>query len=251
MQATRFEYRFRLWIHVVIYLLGFGLVPLLDRFTPGVLEALSITTKSVWLVATSIVAREHLLTFSTASIVLLLLAALFAGLGAWFRLWGTAYVGAGIVQSGGMHGDRLLVDGPYRRTRNPLYLGTLLHTFGIAILMTPVGAALTIALIWIFQFRLALAEEPFLAAKFGQPYLDYKAAVPRFLPAPAPQVAAAGAQPQWMQALLGELYVVGVFVTLIGFGWSFNATPLMRGILISLGASIIARAFLPRQEPQP
>ncbi len=81
----------------------------------------------------------------------------------------------------------MLADGPYRRTRNPLYLGTLLHTLGVTILMPPSGAVFAVVLLWIFQVRLALAEEPFLAARFGQPYLDYKKAVPRFLPATKPQ----------------------------------------------------------------
>jgi protein-S-isoprenylcysteine O-methyltransferase Ste14 len=252
MQATRFEYRFRFAIHVLIYVLGFGLVPLLDRFTPGIVQALSIPTRSTWLIAASILARQHLLTFSTATVVLLIVALVFTGLGAWFRLWGAAYVGARVVKSGEMHGERMLADGPYRRTRNPLYLGTLLHTIGLAILMPPVGAALAIALVWIFQVRLALAEEPFLTAKFGQAYVEYKNAVPRFLPAPTPQVAASGAQAHWGQAVLGELYSIGVFVTMAVFGWNFNADPMFRGILISLGAGIVARAFLPQaaQESQ-
>jgi protein-S-isoprenylcysteine O-methyltransferase Ste14 len=248
MQATRLEYRFRFWIHLVIYALGFGLVPLLNRYTPGIVDALQMATRSTWLIAASILSRQHLLAFSTAVVVLLIVALIFTGLGAWFRTWGSAYVGASVMMSHEMHGERMLADGPYRRTRNPLYLGTLLHTIGLALLMPPVGAGLAIALIWIFQFRLALAEEPFLAAKFGQPYLDYKAAVPRFLPAPSPQVASAGAQPRWPQALVGALYFIGVFVTLAVFGWNFNADPILRGILISLGVSIVARAFLPQEK---
>jgi protein-S-isoprenylcysteine O-methyltransferase Ste14 len=248
MQATRFEYRFRFAIHVLIYALGFGLVPLADRFTPGIVQALQVATRSTWLIAASILSRQHLLSFTAAVVVLLVVALVFTGLGAWFRVWGAAYVGARVVKSSEMHGERMLADGPYRRTRNPLYLGTLLHTAGLAILMPPVGAALAIALIWIFQVRLALAEEPFLTAKFGQAYVEYRAAVPRFLPAPAALVAASGEQPRWGQAVLGELYFIGVFVTMAVFGWNFNADPMFRGILISLGAGIVARAFLPRGE---
>jgi protein-S-isoprenylcysteine O-methyltransferase Ste14 len=192
MQATRFEYRFRFAIHVLIYVLGFGLVPLLDRFTPGIVQALSIPTRSTWLIAASILARQHLLTFSTATVVLLIVALVFTGLGAWFRLWGAAYVGARVVKSGEMHGERMLADGPYRRTRNPLYLGTLLHVFGLVMLMPPSGAVFLVATIWIFQYRLALAEEPFLTKTFGAAYVEYAKRVPRFLPMLAPQVPAGG-----------------------------------------------------------
>jgi protein-S-isoprenylcysteine O-methyltransferase Ste14 len=246
MQATRFEYKFRFLIYLLICVLGFGLVPVADRFTPGIVEQLQVATRSTWLIGASILSRQHLLTFSTATVVLLIVALVFTGLGAWFRVWGAAYAGARSVTSSEMHGERMLADGPYRRTRNPLFLGTLLHTIGLAILMPPVGAALAIALIWIFQVRLALAEETFLGAKLGEPYAAYKKAVPRFLPAPSPQVAAGEAQPHWGLALLRELYFVGVFVTMAVFGWNFNADPMYRGILISLGAGIVARAFLPQ-----
>jgi hypothetical protein len=33
------------------------------------------------------------------------------------------------------------------------------------------------------------------------------------------------------------------------FGWRYNASLLIKGVLISLGISLIARAFLPRSEP--
>ncbi len=251
MPATQFEYRFRFIIHAILFALGFGLIPLLSAVTPGILQALDITTRSTWLIASSAIARERLLTFSTATIVVLILAIVFMALAAWLRVWGAAYIGASVVKSPIMHADgpgsrAMLADGPYRHTRNPLYLGTLLHTFGLAILMPPVGAAFTIALIWIFQVRLALAEEPFLNARYGQPYIDYMRAVPRFLPTPAPQVPSAGDKPHWLQAILGEIYFLGALLTLAIFGWNFNAQPLQRGILISLGIALITRAFLPK-----
>lgn len=242
MRATGFEYRFRFALHAVIYILGFT-APWL--FVPALADVPGFSTKSTWLVASSMLSREGWLTFSAATVVLLVLALLFTALGAFLRIWGSAYVGSSVVKSPAMHGAAMLADGPFRRTRNPLYLGTLLHTFGIAILMPPSGALFTIALIWIFQVRLALAEEPFLTARFGQPYLDYKAAVPRFLPALTPLVPAAGARPHWLQSLLGEIYFPAVFLVLAIFGWSFNAQPIRQGLLISVGLWLIVRALLP------
>jgi protein-S-isoprenylcysteine O-methyltransferase Ste14 len=148
-----------------------------------------------------------------------------------------------------MHGGSLLADGPYRRTRNPLYLGTLLHTLGIALLMPPSGAIVAVVLLWIFQVRLARAEEPFLTARFGQAYLGYAARVPRFLPVPTPQVPAAGAHPHWLSAIFAELYFLLAFLVLATLGWTFDGTTLRRAILISLGLWLIARAFLPRPMP--
>jgi hypothetical protein len=244
MHATRFEYRFRIVILVLIFAVGFGLVPLLINTVPGIVEALGIATKSTWLVLASLLWRAKLLSFNTATIVVMCVAIVFAALGAWLRVWGTAYVGSQVVRSQDMHAEALLADGPYRRTRNPLYLGLLLHTFALVILMPPIGAAITVALVWVFQFRLALAEEPFLAEKYGGAYLAYKEAVPRFLPSPSPAVAAAGVKPRWVQALLGEIYFVGAVIVLAVFGWEFNATPIVRGLIIAFGVSLVTRALV-------
>lgn len=242
MGATSVEYRLRFLLHGLIYALG--LWPFWEPW-------LGFTTKSTWLIVSADLARQGWLGFQASTMLLLVLAIVFAALGAWFRVWGSAYVGAGVVNSSTMHGQMLLADGPYRRTRNPLYLGTLLHTVGLAILMPPAGALFAIAAIWVLQVRLALAEEPFLEQRFGQQYTQYEERVPRFLPSPAPSVPAGGQRPHWFQAVLGESYVIGVVVTLAGFGWDFNAFPLFKGILISLGVSLVLRAFLPRVKPEP
>jgi hypothetical protein len=175
----------------------------------------------------------------------LIVAIAFVALGAWLRVWGASYVGASVVNSRSMHGETMLADGPYRRTRNPLYLGTILHIIGLAILMPPSGAIFCVALIWILNVRLALAEEPFLTQRFGEAYVEYRKAVPRFLPSPTPQVAAAGKPAHWLQGFLGEIYMVGVMITYVVFGWNFNATTMIRGVLISLGAWLIVKALLP------
>ena len=242
MQASRFEYKYRFLIHGVIYLLAFQ-VPWNN--------SLNLTDESTWLILANMLWRHHLLSFMVAANVILVVAMVFMGLAAWLRTWGSAYVGASVVHSDSMHGDALLADGPYRRTRNPLYLGTLLHTIGLAILMTPSGAIFAITLIWILQIRLALAEEPFLTARFGQPYLAYKAAVPRFLPSLRALVPAAGQQPHWLQAIVGELYFIAAFFVVAIFGWSFNTLTLRRGFLITLGAWLIVRAFMPAKKTEP
>ena len=237
MRASGWEYRLRFPLHVLIFVLGFW--PFWEPW-------LNLTTKSTWLILSASLARQGWLGFQAATQALLVIAMVFVVLGAWLRTWGSAYVSASVVNAPSMQGFALLVDGPYRRTRNPLYLGTLLHTIGVALLMPPAGAIFAIAAIWILQVRLALAEEPFLEMRFGQPYTEYRERVPRFLPSPRALVTPGGARPRWGQAILGESYVLGVAVTLIGFGWNFNSVPLLKGILISLGVSLVLQAFLPR-----
>lgn len=241
MGATRFEYRFRFALHGLLYSLGF--------WAPWTFYTAALGSReTLWNVGMGELARTHALRFDSAAVLLLCLGIAFTALGAALRVWGSAYVGSSVVHSNSMHGDALLADGPYRRTRNPLYLGTLLHTFGVALVMPVSGAVLTVALLWLYQVRLALAEEPFLTARFGEPYRAYALRVPRFLPALTPRVPAAGARPRWLQSLLGEVYVVGVATAFAALGWNFNSVTLIKGIVISLGLSIVARAFIPKPQ---
>jgi len=241
MQATHFEYRFRFWIQCLIYALGFAApwtyLPIWDS---------GLTTQAnnepAWLAISTLLFRQGWLTYNTAVMALLIVALVFTALGTWFRIWGAAYR---------QHGTVLLADGPYRRTRNPLYLGLMLHTIGIAILMPPSGAIVAIVLMCFFEVHFALAKESLLVARFGQSYLAYKQAVPLLLPAPAPQVVSAGVATHWLQALCSEIYFVGAFLTLAIFGWGFDRTVFRQGLLISLGVAIIARAFLPKPAQEP
>ena len=236
MGATRFEYRFRYALHALVFLLGFSFY------------LLPSARQSTWLVLTPFLERTGWFSFSTATVSLLVLAIAFASTGAFLRTWGTAFLGAGVVQSGSMHGEAIHADGPFRHSRNPLYLGTFLHALALALLMSLYGALFTIVVISIFQLRLIFAEEPFLAARFGQPYLDYCKHVPRLLPSLTPRIAASGAHPRWLQAVLGEIYMIGVALSFAIFGWRYNANLLIQCVLVSLGVSFLVRAILPRTE---
>lgn len=72
--------------------------------------------------------------------------------------------------------------GPFRFTRNPMYLQMVLVCIGVAIALANVWVALlTPACAWALQ-RLAIEpEEAYLEAKFGDAYLDYKSRVRRWI----------------------------------------------------------------------
>ena len=146
-----------------------------------------------------------------------------------------------------MHGDDVVAAGPYRFLRNPLYVGIFIHTFALALLMPPSGALLSIVLIGLFELRLIAGEEAFLTAKLGEPYLAYCAKVPALFPALTPRVPASSVQPQWPQAFLGELYMWGVAISFATLGWRYNSFLIIQGVVVSLGLSLIARAFIPKR----
>ena len=79
--------------------------------------------------------------------------------------------------------------------------------------------------------------------------LSGRVQVPRLVPAISPRVADSGAQPAWGLAFLGELYFWGVAVSFAVLGWRYNSLLITQGVLISLGLSLVARAFIPRREP--
>ena len=78
---------------------------------------------------------------------------------------------------------RLVVTGPYRYTRNPMYLGHLIFLLGLALtLRSWAGLALFfIQAIW-FQRRVA-QDEVRLRELFGPDYADYRRHVRRWIPA--------------------------------------------------------------------
>ncbi len=237
MKAFPLEYRLRYLVHGIIYTLGF-FAPW-ERYT-----SLTLGSSTWWLFLASIPAREHWLTFTASSLILLILGCLAATGAAILRVWGASYLGAAVVHSGGMHGQHVLADGPFRHTRNPLYLGTLLNTVALSLLMPPTGAIVTLVLITVIQIRLIGAEEPFLINKLGEPYRLYCAAVPCFFPSLRPRVPPAGARPNYKNGLLSEIFVVGCAISFITLGRNFNSILLLKGVLISLGLSLIARAFI-------
>ncbi len=240
LKASAFEFRFRFLIFALIYVLAFWapwdyLLHLDSGIRPRQIIA-SWLTRSNWL------------GFESAVIAVTIAAIAFALAGALLRTWGTAYLSVFVVKDSAMHGDTVVADGPYRHLRNPLYLGTWLHTFALAMLMPPSGAIFAIIVVGIEQLRLIASEESFLAEKLGAPYRSYKAKVPRLWPSLRPRVPASGSRPNWPNAFLGEIYMWGVVLSFAIMGWRYNVFPVIQGVLISLGVSLIARAFIVRPQ---
>lgn len=85
----------------------------------------------------------------------------------------------------GMPPERLVVRGPFRFARNPMYLGLLTMIAGEALLFaSPWLVAWGIALFAAFHARIVVYEEPTLARTFGAEWHAYRRAVPRWLPHP-------------------------------------------------------------------
>ncbi|HLQ61809.1 MAG TPA: isoprenylcysteine carboxylmethyltransferase family protein [Candidatus Acidoferrales bacterium] len=79
--------------------------------------------------------------------------------------------------------ERLVTTGPYALTRNPMYLGHLLFTAGLALcLHSPLAWCLLLER-WARFSRRVSRDEARLERLFGARYRAYRAAVPRWIPA--------------------------------------------------------------------
>jgi len=75
----------------------------------------------------------------------------------------------------------LVVDGIYRRTRNPIYLGMTLLFLGLGVAAGSVWAVgLVVPLLWVINTGVIAREERYLERKFGDAYRAYKARVRRW-----------------------------------------------------------------------
>ena len=76
----------------------------------------------------------------------------------------------------------LIARGPYRFTRNPMYVGitALLIGLGVAVDVLWISLFAVVALVLV-HFVAVLKEESYLAAKFGDSYAAYVARVRRYV----------------------------------------------------------------------
>lgn len=77
---------------------------------------------------------------------------------------------------------RLVFDGTFRITRNPMYLGMLISYAGMSIFFqNPWFLLFLPILVWLFTTWVIIPEEKYLEDKFGKEYMDFKARVHRWI----------------------------------------------------------------------
>lgn len=237
MQGTRLEFRFRILIIFVIYFLGFD-APW-ERYTT------TARVEPLWSWLAILLAHLGWLTTRHAYLVVTLVAIAFTFLGAWFRLWGTAYLGHAIMRDSRMHADHIMASGPYRYLRNPLYLGNWCTAVATSILMPPTGALFFVVAMTVFLLRLIGGEEAHLTTQQGEAYLEYRRRVPRLIPSLKARIPSSGSHPAWPPAFLAETYSVAIAICFAVLAWRYDALLLIQCVLICFGASMLVHAVMP------
>lgn len=106
-------------------------------------------------------------------------------------IWSNIYIikfgrGCPVDGFGVALGDRtkkLITAGPYRYSRNPMLLGTVVFYTGLSLIFNSYSAVLccivfAAGMAWLVK----TFEEPRLYQDFGEEYLEYKKQTPLFLP---------------------------------------------------------------------
>lgn len=76
----------------------------------------------------------------------------------------------------------LVINGPFRFSRNPLYLALTLVYLGAAALLNSLWPVLLLpGVLWLLHWGVIVREERYLERKFGPAYQQYKARVRRWL----------------------------------------------------------------------
>ena len=102
--------------------------------------------------------------------------------GVFFRVWARCYFTRG-SDTRRIQAHRLVIYGPYRRVRNPLYVGNVAIAAGVALAFCDpwAGGALLLALL-LFYSGVIASEEALLERTWGASYVEFKRRVPRWLP---------------------------------------------------------------------
>jgi protein-S-isoprenylcysteine O-methyltransferase Ste14 len=239
MKAGATLFRFRMIVMAAVIFVGFW-APWVQFWAVG-----SRITLLEWLALE--ISRTGLVSFTVATPLVIVCGSLIAALGAVLRIWGSAWLGPGVVINAQMLAGSLMADGPYRYLRNPLYLGMMCMIAALGLLMPASGALFVFIAVPLLVFALIAGEESFLAAQFGEPYRVYLLAVPRLVPRLRTTLGPSGNNPRWLQAVLSEITPIGVFITIAFISWTYDNRLMVKAVIVTFGLSLIVRALMPGQ----
>jgi len=240
-QATEFEFRSRFWIIAGIFTVGF----LLYNFDP---VNLSVALSRLILKGHP---DENSAAFGHWITGLFALGTGVVTMGAFIRSWAESYLHSSIVHDAALHGEHLVADGPYRRVRNPLYLGNLFLAVGLGFLASRSGFLVISLGMLLFVYRLILREEMTLLLSQGESYRRYVAAVPRLVPSLRARVPAAGAMPNWLDGFTGEIFMWGCALAMAVFTCTRSLSDFWIVFGAGLGIYFLQAYFRSRRKPAP
>ncbi|HEV2262879.1 MAG TPA: isoprenylcysteine carboxylmethyltransferase family protein [Candidatus Rubrimentiphilum sp.] len=132
-----------------------------------------------------------------------------------WRVWGSSYLRAGTVWNPGALSDQLVIAGPFRFLRNPLYFGNFFLAIGIGLLAPVTGFVFILVSNVLFVMALARHEEAVLEGTYGERFRKYAARVPPLFPRLWPVAQEGDARPSLVQGLLAEVFTGALMMGLV------------------------------------
>jgi protein-S-isoprenylcysteine O-methyltransferase Ste14 len=134
-----------------------------------------------------------------------IIGALVVAIGEATRLWAVHHIGA-ISRTRSDRLGPLVSSGPFAFIRNPLYLGNIFVWAGFALSAQLVWLAPVVVVLLALEYHAIVRwEEGLLSERIGEPYAQYVARVPRWLPSWSPAAPSAPAETfSWRQTLFSE-----------------------------------------------
>jgi protein-S-isoprenylcysteine O-methyltransferase Ste14 len=178
-------YQRRSAVFALIYLIGFagGWLALgAHRYVP-------VLARAPWLLAVAIA-------FTIACLAI--------------RAWGSSYLTAATVWNANAKTDALIVAGPFRYMRHPLYAGNALLAIGFGLLAPLPGAIFIVVANALFIGALIQHEEELMTRRYGDAFRAYRAQVPAVFPRLIPAPAQTSLRPSYAQGVLSEIFTAAV-----------------------------------------
>lgn len=210
MRATNWEFKNRALVFGLIFGLAFSAYWLDSQNSTAALANWLGATRGI---DSNLIAR---ILFAVATCLLFGAALL--------RTWASSYLQANVVYAAEVKTESLVADGPYRYTRNPLYLANVLLAIGMGTLMSRIGFFVAVIAMLAFCYRLILREESALETGQSAQYGLYRNAVPRFWPSLSARTASAGRHANWSAGFKAEFWCWGFALSVAVFAISLDNT---------------------------
>ena len=154
------------------------------------------------------------------------------------RVWSASCLRPSVIWSRDARTDSLIVTGPFRYTRNPLYLANLLLVAALTAFGPPAGVPIVLLSAFAFIQGLIAFEERELGARYGEAFERYRARVPQLLPrltpAPATGESAGLTRAGFLGETLSGCYALSMLILAVfgAYAWRYAFAVALFGIVM-------------------
>ena len=146
------------------------------------------------------------------------------------RVWGSSYLSAATTWDQDAHTEKIIVAGPFRFVRHPLYLGNLILAVGLGAAAPVFGWIFIVVAFALFITALIRYEDRLLAAFHGAAFEKYRHEVPGLVPRLSPARVRSDQKPSLTQGLRSEAFTTFQIAGVVGF---FAAPPHYGGFVLA------------------